>query len=257
MTRALRTSAHILLSSLACVALLSGCRSAAQFAPQVQDDGKFLVHIVVSPKEEIGPLCVWYSGDASCERVLAQENPGVNLSSLKVGDRILVPFSILKRVERYQPGVKPPPQGAPNAPTAAAPPEAATADSDPLEGENFRELPQGTPTASAGNMDPLEQLMRNQEQSREKQAPPTAEPAAPTSAETPALETFDLRDEEAGGEGAPQKNTPPTAERGSSARRAPQPEPAEAPHPIGQMKVDEPTTDPEVEGLRRELGLAN
>lgn len=252
MTKAPRTILWRLGTALVCAAAVAGCQPTRKFQPKVEQDGKFLVHIVVSPKEEIGPLCSWYSGEPGCKELIAQANPGTDLSALQVGERILVPFGILRRVERYQAGATPPPLNvAP--PPAASPTEAAVETSDPLEGDNFRDLPQTPPAAEERpSGDPLEQLMREQEESRKQ--PPQAPAAAGDQAApgTPALDTFDLQDDAEAPASQPSHEEQPPAEASS----------AGAVGAAGAAAAPVPKTEPppaagqQIEDLRRELGLA-
>lgn len=233
------------------IALVAGCASPERFRTASQPGGKFLVHVVSTEGETLKQVSDWYSQGKGGEKAISAANPGQDLSSLKVGDRILIPYSVVKRVEPLGPGL-PRPEGK-EQPEDTPVPEEQTSTRGPLD-EDFVDLPEKgsetpapkppkpqeeqTPKPPAEKrapernpkrtLDPLEELAVSTEKSQ-RQLPPGVPVGA--GQDQSGVEAFDLGQEGAEPVGQPQKSVPAPA------------------------TTPEAHADPEVDELRRDLGL--
>lgn len=170
-----------------------GCVPQSQFQPKVDDEGRFLVHVVDTPGQKISALCRWYSGRRDCENVIKEENSFIALDDLQPGDRVYFPFSVVTRVEAYQPGA------AAKQTTSAAvgngdPIAAPTDDTFDLTGRTEAQ-PQEQVAAPA--LDPLEEVMSRNEAAAKRQPPPPLNETdgIQSTPDARGLETFELQDE--------------------------------------------------------------
>lgn len=240
----------------AAAAIACGCASPERFRATAQPGGKYLVHVVSPRSEGIQEICEWYTGGIEGQPAIVSANPGIDLSTLKPGDRVLIPYVVVKRIEPLGSGAAgEPPQD--SSPEAAAPVREEVPVGDlmpPRKGTTAHQGPEP-------ELDPLEELSRKQGEAGQGNfvAPgaPISEPS-PNAADSGALETFDLQDDvppasqPSGGSQqqpikAPAANTPYPQEA-PAGRRVPS---AQTQRPTGQPQ------DPSVEDLRRELGLGN
>lgn len=240
--------------------LLNGCHSVQQFKKPAQPGGKYLVHVVSTEKETLAQLSDWYADGAKSQKAISAANPGMDLSSLQVGDRVLIPFAVVKRLEPLGPGQPRPekkeavqapsnheevlPTGAAldddfvdlpekqqttPAPTATSIPSAHKAPRKPVEpvAQSNKAVPTTQP--SQISLDPLEQLAASAEKAQRSQ-PPGVPVGIPLSGAE--LETFD--------------EVPAVEPQATSPGQ-----PAALSAPVQAQ----PATDPHVDELRRELGL--
>jgi len=177
------------------VALGVGCAPQPQFQPKVEDEGRFLVHVVDVPGQKIATLCNWYSGRRDCEGVIKDENSFVDLDNLQIGDRVYFPFSVVTRVEAYQPGV-----AASHTVNEAQPavPPIAQGDDETFDLSGGRQEGRSQEQTQPEALDPLEEVMTRNEAAARRQPPPAPnQPGESTKTNTDkqGLETFDLQDD--------------------------------------------------------------
>jgi len=250
------------------VALLSqSCALTATFQPKVQQEGKYLVHIVSEPNETLGQIASWYADGAQSESAILNANPGTNFSELKRGDRVLIPYAVVKKVDALGSEVQAAHEG--GEPLAAQPAVSPPADTSFFE--NSEQLPQ-SPTATSKSpvaLDPLEELANQAQRATPTMVPePIAGTPSQGSLEKQELETFDLQGEE---EEPPPQANPHPADQSVEMTTS---EPSEAPRP-NEPTSREPTLAaaprttslktlggqdqgpaPSEDVLRRDLGLA-
>lgn len=177
------------------VALGIGCAPQPQFQPKVEDEGRFLVHVVDAPGQKIATLCNWYSGRRDCEGVIKDENSFVDLDNLQIGDRVYFPFSVVTRVEAYQPGLAAShtvPEEQP------AVPQVAQGDDETFDLSGGRQEGRSQEQAQPEALDPLEEVMTRNEAAAKRQPPPAPDQpggGAENNTDKQGLETFDLQDD--------------------------------------------------------------
>ena len=240
-----------------CSFLLLGCPTPSKFKQPARPDGKYLVHVVSAPGETLAQISEWYADGAKSQKAIAAANAGKDLSSLQIGDRVLVPFAVVKKLEPLGPGL-PRPEKRDEA-TDAAPAE-ETAPAGAALDDDFVDIPNGEPkpaaataTPAANKAKPPGQLKRPAAPEQESR-PETQRPTTP----------LDPLEELAASAGKAQRSQPagvpvgvqPQATDLESFDEVPgvagQPaQPTKSVAPVGE----EQAADSNVEQLRRELGL--
>lgn len=83
--------------SLTLVVLLSGCARFFLPKPPQTEDGTYLVHVVSGGenREDIATILLWYTGSEENVAAVQMANPGVDLSDLQAGQRIVIPSHLV------------------------------------------------------------------------------------------------------------------------------------------------------------------
>lgn len=240
-----------------CLFFLVGCPVPERFKQPAQQDGKYLVHVVSAQGETVTQISEWYADGAKSEKAIVSANAGRDLGALRVGDRVLIPFSVVKRLEPLGPGLPRPERKEGASPTAE---EEEVAPAGAALDDDFVDLEDGPPAPPT----------------------PTAVPAVSNrKAPSKPAPVIDSRTESAEGDDRPQESLDPLEALAASAERAqrsqppgvpvgistqsPEPEtfdeqpetaaPAATNRPRGVGAAQAAPTDPNLDQLRRELGL--
>ena len=81
------------------LALLSGCfPTPAPQPPRIKEEQRYLVHLVAGSSETVARIAKWYTGSEKNSKEINGVNEAVVKNGLQVGERILVPFNLLKTV---------------------------------------------------------------------------------------------------------------------------------------------------------------
>ncbi len=263
-----RSIAWCLLAA-AVASLSEACVSAEKFRSPNRPGGKYLVHVVSTDGETLRQISDWYAGDADAQKQIESANPGQNLSTLTVGQRVLIPYSVVKRLEPLGPGLpRPAKQGSPDSATDAEdlPPAGAALDDD------FVDLPdKSAPSEGAQPAAPKSQLAKP---TAKKPAEPKPQPPAASEQQAVPAKPLDPLEELAISAEKAQRQRPPGQPVGiedpsagmetfdlSPAESEPQvPDvtqvEAQPARPSGAQAAPAPQVDPSVDELRRDLGLS-
>ena len=92
-----RRVAELPLWSLVFLIALSGCDRFFLPKPPQTEEGTYLVHVVSGgdTREDIATILLWYTGSEDNVSTVQIANPGVDLSALKAGQRIVIPSDIV------------------------------------------------------------------------------------------------------------------------------------------------------------------
>ena len=240
-----------------CSLLLLGCPTPSKFKQPARPDGKYLVHVVSAQGETLAQISEWYADGAKTQRAIAAANGGRDLSDLKLGDRVLIPFSVVKKLEPLGPGL-PRPEKSDEA--ADLPPADEGAAAGGALDDDFVDLPEGSATPAAATATPAG--------ASAKRPSPPDRPVAPKPQSRPETQQ-------------PKRALDPLEELAASAEKAQRSQPAGVPVGVQPQAIDHETfdeapgaasqpeppqqpaapteaeraADGDVEELRRELGL--
>lgn len=240
--------------------LLTGCSSQQQFKQSPQPGGKYLVHIVATQKETLGEISDWYADGAKSQKAITAANPKLDLFSLQVGDRVLIPLAVVKRLEPLGPG-QPRPEKKEETEESASP-EEVLATGAALD-DDFVDLPEKTETTPI----PTAASMPNLVQAPRKPVKPVVEPSTAVPTTRPSQSSLDPLEQLAASAEQAQRAQPAGVPVGiplSGAELetfdevpavAPQATSPGQPAALRAPVQAQPATDPNVDELRRELGL--
>lgn len=249
----------MLVAASFCSFLLLGCPTPSKFKQPARPDGKYLVHVVSAPGETLAQISEWYADGAKSQKAIAAANAGKDLSSLQIGDRVLIPFAVVKKLEPLGPGL-PRPEKRDEA-TDAAPAE-ETAPAGAALDDDFVDFPDGEarPAAATATTTPIANKAKPPGQLK-RPAAPEQESRQETQRPTTPLDPLE---ELAASAGKAQRSQPagvpvgvqPQATDLESFDEVPgvadQPaQPAKSVAPVAEGEAG----DSNVEQLRRELGL--
>ncbi len=143
-------SSRLPLWSLCILIALSGCDRFFLPKPPQTQEGAYLVHVVSGGdvREDISTILLWYTGSEDNASAVQVANPGIDLSELKAGQRIVIPSNIVTQ-------------------TNAMPRRKFTLGVDVVQAPQPIRSPEVT--TQGKRSDPLEELMRQ----NEKVASPT------------------------------------------------------------------------------------
>ncbi len=152
-----------------------GCDRLFLAKPPETQEGSYLVHIVSAGdvREDIQTIVLWYTGSEDNVAAIQIANPGVDLSALSSGQRIMLPLSLVTQ-------------------TNAMPRRKFTLGVDVPPPPPVRDAPDAIRGAKRG--DPLEELMQKQEQRQRHQSYPNqVEPVrvVPTPPQVPPSTTIE------------------------------------------------------------------
>ncbi len=90
-------SSRLPLWSLVVVMAFSGCDRFFLPKPPQTQEGAYLVHVVSGGdvREDISTILLWYTGSEDNASAVQVANPGIDLSELKAGQRIVIPSNIV------------------------------------------------------------------------------------------------------------------------------------------------------------------
>lgn len=185
-------SSRLPLWSLVVVIAFSGCDRFFLPKPPQTQEGAYLVHVVSGGdvREDISTILLWYTGSEDNASAVQVANPGIDLSELKAGQRIVIPSNIVTQ-------------------TNAMPRRKFTLGVDVVPTPQPLRAPEMTPQGKRS--DPLEELMRQNER-RVSPTPAAPQPLRGTEqvnpvATTPSIDVLDRSNVETRRDVVPSGNT--------------------------------------------------